>query len=626
MRWTIACEKCRSSKVKCKHNGQAPCIACQKSGNEQTCALSRPNGRHKAPTLKTRTLKRKHPHRDEGVDEDGRERAISATPQTGDGVAQLFNKTPRDHFTKAIAVFQTQFPEFGFLHPNDLDCQSDLGTVEKLRLLALLAVSNRYMDESTIVLGRQCASLVTSELQKRITSTPGLHLIQTFLIISLYNWGEGEGFSAWMHAGIASRMAQGSLSMNPSVTGRRPLFEIEKRTIWTCFVMDKLLSCGKRRQEIFNLEAMDVPLPITDAEFVFGPEATPNASISRPTYPPQMLYGTGDYFLVILRGLHIWSKIHTWTVSGGRKQPGMTEPGQCPWRATSDWHHMKQELLEWRDSQSPHLKYPETKAVVHVHLRQAERFGYINLIYYVSLTFLGREYIPFAPVGETKPRGPIERPLLKDVGPDTFWAQNVDDVYQAATQISNILRDLRSAGCPIHTPFTGVCAFTSALVSLYAAAFPAFMGFTADEVKKAEMQAQESWSDLERIGKVWKISEEWISVLDTAQTLFSRVTSSRGRTVRKSRYDYPELEDSINLAPLKGMPINVAPVQSHPEEERSGQEDEPESQSEVVNSDAPASTFEGVLAEEEVMDEESWRLWSFWDDPHLLSTFGEYDQ
>ena len=255
--------------------------------------------------------------------------------------------------------------------------------VQMMRLLALLAVSSRYMGESTTALGRQCASLVTSELHKHVASTPSLHLIQTFLIMSLYNWGEGEGFSAWMYTGIASRMAQGSLSMNPSVTGRQPLSEIEKRTIWTCFVMDKLLSCGKRRQEIFDLEAMDVPLPLNDADFVFGPEATSSSSINQLLYPPQTLYGTGDYFLIILRGLHIWSKIHTWAVSGGRKQPRMTEPDECPWKVTSTWHHMKQELLEWRDSQNPQLKYPETKAVAHVHLRQAERFGYINLIYYV---------------------------------------------------------------------------------------------------------------------------------------------------------------------------------------------------------------------------------------------------
>ncbi|KAF7561193.1 hypothetical protein G7046_g2954 [Stylonectria norvegica] len=636
MRSTIACERCRRSKVKCKHNGQPPCIGCLKSGTVEACTLSGPVlTRKQPPNSEGRRPKRTRLVRDH---ENERGRTTPTTTDITDQdneVAIAFHRIPRQRFIKCLAVFQAQFPEFGFLHPTDLDyVEADINTVQMLRLLATLSVSSRYIDGASTASCQQHASLVTNELHKRITSAPGLCLIQTFLVLSLYDWGEGEGFNAWMHAGIASRMAQGLLSVGLPGSEKRSLSEVEKRTVWACFVMDKLLSCGKRRQAMFNLENMELSLPLNDAEFAFGPGSAivPLSYHDAVTSAQQVPYGTGDFFLVTIRGLHIWSKVHTWKAEGGRKQPRMTEPEHCPWRDTSDWAVMKKELMAWRESQDPKLRYPETKAAVHVHLRQAEKFGYINLIYYVSLMFLCREYIPFAPVGETKPRGPIERPLLKDVGPDIFWSQNLVELFYAATQISNILKDLRLAGSPIHTPFTGLCAFSSALMGRYAAAFPAFMGFSDSEVEAAERQAAETSADLASVGRVWKIANEWIDVLDTAQSLFSRLASNIH--IKRSRYDYPELEESINLAPLKGIPrpISTPPRSSSQQEEARIEPGviehhiENSRRNDLDPSLAGPMTLDWVPNDSEqqgIMDDESWRLWSFWDDPHLLSTAGE---
>ena len=359
--------------MKCKHNGQPPCVGCVKSGSVETCSLSGPDLRRRSDAAERQATKRKSSHTDQGAIEPGSKR-ITRPHQEHDDISDYFGHIPRAAFTKAINTFQFQFPEFGFLHPDDLVYRDeDLSPVQKLRLLALLVVSNQYDDEATST--RDLASFVIQELDKCITNSPSNCLVQTFLIVALYEWGECEGFSAWMHTGIASRMAQGILSVSLSYTGKRVLSEVEKRTLWTCFIMDKLLSCGSRRKAMMHMASMDVDWPLTDAAFVFGQPISQDTS--------QVSYGIGDSFLLIIRGLDIWSNIHGWTVQGGRKQPGMTEPEQCPWAPTSEWNLMKQELMEWRASQDTQLRYPETKAVLHVHLRQAEKFGYINLIYYI---------------------------------------------------------------------------------------------------------------------------------------------------------------------------------------------------------------------------------------------------
>ncbi|KAH7149029.1 hypothetical protein B0J13DRAFT_550517 [Dactylonectria estremocensis] len=616
MRSVIACD--RRSKIKCKHDGQPPCTGCVKSQNTQTCSLSGPILRTQrspaSPPL--RALKRKRSQHAESL-----ETLRISRPEAAEhaNISHVFGQIPRDRFVRAANVFQSQFPELGFLHPSDLDYdEADIDAVQMLRLLALLAVSSRHLDGCETSFNASNVPLVTKELHSRLVSAPSLYLVQAFLILSLCNWGEGNGFNAWMHAGIASRMAQGLLGTKLSNIAKGSMSELEKRTLWSCFAVDKLLSCGKRRQTMFDLVGMEHLFPLNDADFAFGERNAPLGHV--PARISTIDFGPGDFFLIIIKGLHIWSKIHSWTAEGGRRQSGMAEEEQCPWQESSQWSRMMRELLQWRSSQNVRLRYPETKVSSHAHLKQAEKFGYVNLIYYVSVLFLRREYIPFVPVGETKPRGPIEMPLLKSTGPDTFWETNLEELAHSAVQISNLLRDLRRANSSIRTPFSGLCAFSAALMSLYSAAFPEFMGFTREQTSQAENEAQESIRDLHETGRMWKIADEWIEVTDAARGLFSRVTSEiHGWKVRRSRYDYPELEESIHLVELKGMP---QPAASAVEASANMKDATPgtnhgliEEAIEVNHLESPKTFPEDVLS---LMDEDEWRLWSFWDDPHLL--------
>ncbi|KAK7421470.1 hypothetical protein QQX98_002169 [Neonectria punicea] len=596
----------RKSKVKCRHDGQPPCAGCLKTQNTQNCTLSGPilSNKHLSSS-RLRTLKRKRP---------AHEPETLKISRPEDVIGQVFSQIPRDQFIRAAGVFQSQFPELGFLHPSDLEYDADISALQMLGLLALLTVSSRYVEDPETSANSNHAHLVTTELHKRLLS-PSLYLVQAFLILSLCNWGQGDGFNAWMHAGIASRMVQGLLGTKLSDIGKGTVSELESRTLWSCFAVDKLLSCGTRRPAMFNLHTM-VHLPLNDADFAFGER---NAQVLLPNESPRRSkYGLDDCFLLILKGLDIWSDIHSWTAEGGRRQPGMDETEECPWAESSQWSRMMRELLQWRSSQNIRLKYPETKVSSHAHLKQAEKFGYVNLIYYVCKLFLYREYIPFHPAGESKPRGPIEAPLLKAAGSEEFWKQNLTDLFYSATQISNLLRDLRRAGTSLRTPFSGLCAFSSALMNLYAASFPEYMGFTRDETAVAETQAEESMQDLREIGRLWKIAEDWIRVVDTAKGLFRRAISQSQGAMRMSRYDHSDLEESIHLAHLKGMPesatsslkTGTTPTRHETDEQAL---DPGHSASPGVHPEVPSFN--------ELMGEDEWRLWSFWDDPHMLPTF-----
>lgn len=463
--------------------------------------------------------------------------------------------------------------------------------------------------------------------------------------MAIYEWGEGIGYSAWMYAGIAARMAQvyratktEVIERDSKATSNTPvLSEVEIRTMWTYFAIDKLLSCGKQRPAMMKPEDIEVRMPQSEEDFVFGAEPRGLLSFEDLMNDKSLRTETsrpGSHFCILIRGLDIWHKIHSWIVDGGRKQPRMTEPEHCPWNPTSQWAKLKEQLLCWREDQDPRLKYPETKVATHVHFRQGEVFAYINLLHYLCVIFLCREYIPLLPIAEREPRGPIDPPFYSEEAPPGWWRQNTDELFEATAQVSYIMRDLNSLDIALHTPFTGLCVFTAGLMNKYAVMFPHMHHL--EERGLREQLAAENLADLERIAALWKLGEEWVQVIGAAQSLYDRLISSAAPAISRCRRDYPELENSVHYAPIGGLYSDkrddAAACQCPDARQRARgasllhscrrstmkvAQSKEAGQVPDESPDQPApDPFAGYDTD---ITSDDWRLWSFWDDPHLLS-------
>ncbi|KAI1191981.1 hypothetical protein F5B17DRAFT_380358 [Nemania serpens] len=648
MRTAIACE--RRAKVKCHHTGESPCQGCQRSGNSGTCVLT--------PTTVTISSRARRPRAlGERTASQGppgtrlaarKRRAAQATPHltsASDELAIHFAGIDAGVFAQAIATFRVQFPECGFLHPSDLERVSgDIPDDEKLRLIAILAVSCRYLGESVDVHRAGYAALLTRELQCRVTAPPSLALIQCFLVMAIYEWGEGIGYNAWMYSGIAARIAQVYRATKTEIIERGSratlntpvLSEVEIRTMWTYFAIDKLLSCGRQRPAMMKPEDIEIRMPQSEEDFVFGSEPRKLLSfedLTKDSSLNQQISGHGFHFSVLVRGLDIWHKMHSWIVDGGRKQPRMTEPENCPWNQTSEWAKLKTQLSRWREDQDPRMKYPETRVATHVYFRQGEVFAYINLLYYLCVIFMRREYIPLLPIAEREPRGPIDPPFYSEEAPPGWWRQNTDELFEAAAQVSYIMRDLNSLNIALHTPFTGLCVFTAALMNGYAVNFPHMHRPEERELRK--QLAAENLADLESIAKLWKLGEEWVQVIGAAQNLYDRLIGNATQHISRCRRDYPELENSVHYAPIGGLygdkrdepcrrietrteapGASLASSRRRSTKARQSREIE---QSREQPSDPPATASDPFAGYDTEMTNYDWRLWSFWDDPHLLS-------
>jgi hypothetical protein len=193
------------------------------------------------------------------------------------------------------------------------------------------------------------------------------------------------------------------------------------------------------------------------------------------------------------------------------------------------------------------------------------------------------------------------------------------------------MKDLNNIDIAMHTPFTGLCVFTAALLNGYAETFPHMHRPGEQELRR--QLAAENLADLEKIGKLWKLGEEWVQVIGAAQNLYDRVINSRAQSISRCRCDYPELEKSVHYAPIGGLygdkldgsPRGVdteqngaraSPAYSRRCSTRVLQ-DKATGQSQDQSSDQPVlDPFAGYDAD---VTSDDWRLWSFWDDPHLLS-------
>lgn len=161
--------------------------------------------------------------------------------------------------------------------------------------------------------------------------------------------------------------------------------EIRNRTFWACFVMDRLVFCGKPQPLALPLPSVEVHWPVGQRDFAFG-------QISSRSYPKNEHATDVDHtgfsdldrvYSLIVQGYDIWSKILQWVAGGGRRRPYVRQQIEAPWARGSIWLSLYDELQEWRERQDTSIRFPDTALEVHASLGQAHSFAYLNMIYHL---------------------------------------------------------------------------------------------------------------------------------------------------------------------------------------------------------------------------------------------------
>ena len=366
LRSSIACTRCRRSKIKCTNAGAGTtCEACAHSGRE--CVYPTPGSglpkreqehdEQSGPPKKPRTRNKGDQHdrisdpqvlkdaqirpgrlHGQGAKETGSslpgDGALDPTVLTLNVWTEIFQELFQHHFGTDLPFFHT--PSFlprlrsatASLTDSAISDAPDKTAREatpgwEMLLLGILALTARFhpglvhhhcsgtgggKDRNEVYASEYYAVALRSLLlvdRGEYIGQPTLSKIQALLMLAMHEWGMCKGIKAWIHVGVAVRMAQAmglhyeddldvepyALSsavkveaqqigiVNPGDGKGGPVDpaspeawideEMKRRTFWSCFIMDRYLSSEKFRPAMLAAGDVRLQLPCGERAWVF---------------------------------------------------------------------------------------------------------------------------------------------------------------------------------------------------------------------------------------------------------------------------------------------------------------------------------------------------------------------
>lgn len=529
VRSSIACARCRRSKVKCKMiRSHAICVRDWElltglgvnTGVNSTCKACVQAHRECTypPSGATTTPKRPDP----GIKQEDGE--IKKRVKKGEDAGRrnsARNEDPlespvlnRKVWEELFAIFKLHFAtEMPFLHPPTFknrmkqaayprdSAVSTAGYEEKVLLLGVLTLTARFHPDLVAhhaSAGKPADPLDASEYYATalktasgphgsILTTHSLEGIQALLMLALYEWGQSRGLSAWIFSGLAIRLAQSmglayeddpdngtalpkalpmrKLGIKPQAKDQTIEKEVRRRTMWSCFVMDRLLSAGKNRPNMISVDRLKVQLPCSEDEFLFGQITThPNYLVADSN---TNMYQTNDHGVLsrYMRLVEIFGRFSEWSCAGGRR----TEK-HPPWESSTRFYQLSTELQEFDEALPPNLTFTEDNLSAHIEKRSVTAYVSMHMLYCLCLIMLHREYIPFIPLRCKRPQGPLDEPTFppsKYNIPKGFWEDSAESMSKAARDIVVIARTCQDSSVLPESPLIGFAVYQAAFVGVY---------------------------------------------------------------------------------------------------------------------------------------------------------------
>jgi hypothetical protein len=327
-------------------------------------------------------------------------------------------------------------------------------------------------------------------------------------MLGLYEWGQTRGLSAWVYIGIAMRLAQsmglayeddpaGQAFKAPSailhdprkmlstqlskqsVSPREDAIEkeVRRRTLWSCFIMDRMLSAGKYRPTMISAEKLRVQLPCSDDQFLFVHNVQTGFLNSawlgnNSSVQAQNAAVNDDGVLSrYIKLVEIFGRFSEWSYAGGRRTETLP-----PWDMSTEFFKLRQQLEDFHEALPSNLTFTEANLSAHIEKRNATTYTSMHTLYSLCLIMLHREYIPFIPLRcEGGPQGPLDAPTFptdKFEAPPEFWKDSAERIFKAARDIVDIVRTCQDNSALPESPQIGFAVWQAAFVSLYAFHFP----------------------------------------------------------------------------------------------------------------------------------------------------------
>ncbi|KAJ4294880.1 hypothetical protein N0V88_005119 [Collariella sp. IMI 366227] len=518
LRSSIACQRCRKSKIKCNNTGgDAPCEGCIRGGKECSYpeVTAAPPKRTEPPTgaKMEQGSERKRLRRIEDIVK--MENSVPAAVVAEDVLSAPY--LTETVWSQLFDIYRLHFAtELPFLHlatlkeklgsrfrakPSNTSPEINLVLLGILTLTARFhptlvsyvnasrntpaaagspkgrptmpaadasSASEYYADVLTKALGGLRMSMTMASVER----------VQAFLMLGLYEWSQARprvgGMAAWMYVGVAIRMAQ-ALGLgdgdreSPKLFKARPIKnpqqtmpqgqriiakEIRRRTMFSCLILDRLLGCGKDRVSTIRSEDLQIQLPCSEVSFDLSEEVY--TGFLKPVPGEEGNRRISDSVLGrFVRLVDLWGEISRWSFAGGR--------------FTEEHPPMKLEAF-YRDLPD-HFTWSQSNYYKHENHQASSVYVSLHMLGAVCRIMLHREYIPFIPITCDRPVGPLDEPTFPaGQEPEGFWEASAGEIFHAAREIVDLTEICREK-----LPMSALVLFavwTAAFVGIYAVHFP----------------------------------------------------------------------------------------------------------------------------------------------------------
>ncbi|KAL0929389.1 C6 transcription factor [Colletotrichum truncatum] len=500
MRSSIACLSCRKSKIKCDNNLRPPCDACAKAG--QNCEL---------PAFTPLPIKQPLLDVEAGHDRKRVKKIQNATPFYVTAKAEDVLSMPclsESMWHQLFDIYKLHIStELPFLHiPTLKDVihkkETEPPTADdNLILLGALALTVKFQPELVKYVTCQIHNNATrarsrggypkpnpsaaseyfanalttalGPLELALTSASVVR-VQAFLMLGLHKWSQPDGgLAAWVFVGVAIRMAQGlklgieatsQLSdFNKSYKGHSESWkaqEIKRRTMFSCLIMDCLLSCGAGRASMMRSDELQIQLPCEEPAFDLS-RVVCTGFLQQPE--PQIGRHIDNSVLSrFIQFVDLWGDIAKYSVAGGR----LTET-YPPWNKHSSFYQLNVRV------EAIYSSLPEEFVLSSANYWKNNNSTYVllHMLGAICRIVLHREYIPFLAINLEKPVGPLDETVAQSATvPGDFWYRSAEQVFMAGREVIDLIKICRHK-LP-QSPLAIFATWQAAFVGLYARHYP----------------------------------------------------------------------------------------------------------------------------------------------------------
>ncbi|GKU03218.1 transcription factor [Fusarium langsethiae] len=521
MRSSIACVRCRRSKIKCNNDGgHSPCDHCIKGGHQ--CQYPEPapvppkrsESQAAARSEKEPQQEKKRTRKLDDVPGCNSERS---TAYAAEVLAYPFLTT--ELWSQLLSIYKQHYAtELPFIHLPSLkermisepgqkkDYSSELNMV----LLGILTLTARFHPDlvryvthlqnsqhghvrprtsqpkkNPVAASDFFATVLTTALGPLRTAmdTITVERVQAFLMLGLFEWSQGHE-SAWMYTVIAVRMAKiMKLELDDQRMGllenRAPtpqqsrtrsaeiaiVRETRRRTMYSCFILDRMMGYGSDRALSTPAEALRIQLPCSEMAFDLSLQAY-TGFLRQPEGFIQPQMNDDSTLSQFIRLIDIWSDISIYSSKGGREQEDLP-----PWDNRSRFYELRARLNAFYNGLPDTFTLSRQNYYRHDNHQATNTYVSLHMLTAACQIVLNREYLPFLPLRCCGPQGPLDRaqPMLNH-SPVGFWEDTAEQVFLTSRNMVDLIEL-----CKDKLPLSSLTTFSiwlAGFMALYARHFP----------------------------------------------------------------------------------------------------------------------------------------------------------